>query len=92
MIRLDVLNFSSNTDGCVAADRGSMFTVMVISRRAFGGSRARKLRAVLPDFGLKGEKAVVTEVMNFVIIFVYGSFLFFFLRTGRAWRSGLGGE
>lgn len=36
--------------------------------RAFGGSRARKLRAVLPDLGLKGEKEVVTEVRNRVII------------------------
>ena len=30
---------------------------------------ARKLRAVLPDMGLKGEKEVVTEVKNLVIIF-----------------------
>ena len=29
---------------------------------------ARKLRAVLPDLGLNGEKAVVTEVRNRVII------------------------
>ena len=36
--------------------------------RAFGGSMARKLRAVLPDLGLKGEKEVVTEVKNLVII------------------------
>lgn len=33
---------------------------------AVGGSRARKLRAVLPDLGLKGEKAVVTEVRYLV--------------------------
>jgi len=32
---------------------------------------ARKLRAVLPDLGLNGEKAVVTDVRNRVII-VYG--------------------
>jgi hypothetical protein len=35
---------------------------------AVGGSRARKLRAVLPDLGLKGEKAVVTEVRYLVSI------------------------
>jgi len=29
---------------------------------------ARKLRAVLPDFGLKGEKDVEIEVRNRVII------------------------
>jgi hypothetical protein len=36
--------------------------------RAFGGSMARKLRAVLPDLALKGEKAVETEVRKRVII------------------------
>jgi hypothetical protein len=36
--------------------------------RALGGSMARKLRAVLPDLGLKGEKAVVTEVRYLVSI------------------------
>jgi len=35
---------------------------------AVGGSSARKLRAVLPDLGLKGEKAVVTEVRYLVSI------------------------
>ncbi len=41
---------------------------MVIVERALGGSDARKFRAVLPDFGLKGEKAVVTDVIYFVIM------------------------
>lgn len=36
---------------------------MLIVFRALGGRRARKLRAVLPERGLKGEKAVVTEVI-----------------------------
>lgn len=36
--------------------------------RAFGGNIARKLRAVFPDLGLKGEKAVETEVRNRVIM------------------------
>lgn len=39
---------------------------MAMVVRALGGSIARKLRAVLPDLGLKGEKAVVTEVRNLV--------------------------
>jgi len=39
---------------------------MAIVERALGGSRARKLRAVLPDLGLKGEKAVATEVRYLV--------------------------
>lgn len=41
---------------------------MVMVCRALGGSIARKLRAVLPDLGLKGEKAVVTEVRKRVSI------------------------
>lgn len=43
-----------------------MLTAMF--RRAFGGSIARKLRAVLPDLALKGEKEVVIEVRKRVII------------------------
>jgi hypothetical protein len=43
-------------------------TSIFIVLRAFGGKRARKLRAVLPDLGLKGEKAVETEVRKRVII------------------------
>jgi hypothetical protein len=51
--------------------------------RAFGGRRARKLRAVLPDLGLKGEKAVETEVKKRVIILaVYA------MRQGRLWKLG----
>ena len=41
---------------------------MAMVLRALGGSMARKLRAVLPDLGLKGEKAVVTEVRYLVSI------------------------
>lgn len=41
---------------------------MVMVERALEGSAARKFRAVLPDFGLNGEKAVTTEVMYLVII------------------------
>lgn len=41
---------------------------MVMVDRALDGSIARKFRAVLPDLGLKGEKAVVTEVMYLVIM------------------------
>lgn len=37
--------------------------------RALGGSKARKFRAVLPDFALKGEKVVLTAVRYLVIIF-----------------------
>lgn len=56
------------TAGLAASAFGSIFTLMAMVVRALGGSIARKLRAVLPDFGLKGEKAVVTEVRNRVII------------------------
>lgn len=41
---------------------------MVMVERALEGSAARKFRAVLPDFGLNGEKAVTTEVMYLVIM------------------------
>lgn len=41
---------------------------MVMVERALEGSAARKFRAVLPDLGLNGEKAVTTEVMYLVII------------------------
>ena len=41
---------------------------MAIVERALGGSRARKLRAVLPERALKGEKFVVMEVRYFVIM------------------------
>jgi hypothetical protein len=41
---------------------------MAMVERALGGSMARKLRAVLPDLGLKGENAVVTEVRYLVSI------------------------
>lgn len=41
---------------------------MDIVVRALGGSMDRKRRAVVPDFGLKGEKVVATEVRYLVII------------------------
>lgn len=41
---------------------------MLIVERAFGGRRARKFRAVLPERALKGEKVAVTEVRYFVSI------------------------
>ena len=41
---------------------------MAIVERAFGGSKARKLRAVLPERALKGEKTALTEVMYLVSI------------------------
>lgn len=41
---------------------------MAMVERALEGSAARKFRAVLPDFGLNGEKAVTTEVMYLVIM------------------------
>lgn len=49
-----------------------MVTLIDIVFLALGGNRARKLRAVLPDLALKGEKAVVTEVMNRVIMLANG--------------------
>lgn len=45
---------------------------MVMVERALEGSAARKFRAVLPDFGLNGEKAVTTEVMYLVIMMAVG--------------------
>lgn len=42
--------------------------LMAMVERALGGRRARKLRAVLPERALKGEKEVVTEVMYLLII------------------------
>ena len=45
-----------------------MLMLMAMLRRAFGGSMARKLRAVLPDLGLNGEKEVEIEVRKRVII------------------------
>lgn len=50
----------------------SVFPVILISKdidlRAFGGSMARNLRAVLPPLLLKGEKTTFTPVRNLVII------------------------
>lgn len=45
---------------------------MVMVERALEGSAARKFRAVLPDLGLNGEKAVTTEVMYLVIMMAVG--------------------
>ena len=41
---------------------------MAIMDRALGGSKARKLRAVLPERALNGEKVALTEVIYFVSI------------------------
>lgn len=54
---------------------------MVMVERALEGSAARKFRAVLPDLGLNGEKAVTTEVMYLVIMMAVG-----------LWREGGGRE
>lgn len=62
----------SRVPGCAAPDFGIMVTLIDIVFLALGGNRARKLRAVLPDLALKGEKAVVTEVMNRVIMLANG--------------------
>lgn len=67
--------------------------------RALGGSRARKLRAVLPDFGLKGEKAVATEVRYLVSILLAASRVYgaggckcFGRRLSEVWLWLCGGE
>lgn len=67
-VRGDILNLSSREPGCDAPDLGSMLTVTVMLLRALEGSRARKFRAVLPERALNGEKEVVTDVRNLVII------------------------
>ena len=46
-----------------------MLRSMAIVERALGGSSARKLRAVLPDLPLNGEKVALTEVIYLVSIF-----------------------
>ena len=65
---VDILKDKDNVAGLFAIAFGNNFTSMAIVDRALGGSCARKLRAVLPERGLKGEKAVVTAVRYFVII------------------------
>lgn len=62
----NILNFNASVAGNDFWAWLSSFTSMAMVVRALGGSIARKLRAVLPDLGLKGEKAVVTEVRNLV--------------------------
>lgn len=64
----DILKDNDSVAGLLAIAFGNSFTSMAIVDRALGGSCARKLRAVLPERGLKGEKAVVTAVRYFVII------------------------
>ena len=70
-MRQDILNFRARLAGCALSLRPSILVSMAIVERAFGGSKARKLRAVLPERPLKGEKVARTEVMYFVSIF-YG--------------------
>lgn len=62
------LNFNESVAGVALCVFGSIFTSMAMVERALGGSRARKLRAVLPVRALKGEKVVRTAVRYFVII------------------------
>ncbi|KAK4997444.1 Protein transport protein sec20 [Elasticomyces elasticus] len=57
----DLLKLTLSVDGCAADALGSILTSIFIVVRALGGRRARKLRAVLPERGLKGEKVVETE-------------------------------
>jgi hypothetical protein len=63
-----VLNLRASVAGSDFCAWLSNLTSMAMVERALGGSMARKLRAVLPDLGLKGEKAVVTEVRYLVSI------------------------
>lgn len=63
-----VLKVRASVADLAASAFGSDLTSIFMVERAFGGSMARKLRAVFPDLGLKGEKAVETEVRNRVII------------------------
>jgi hypothetical protein len=64
----NALNLSAKVAGSDFCAWLSSLTSMAMVVRALGGSIARKLRAVLPDLGLKGEKAVVTEVRYLVSI------------------------
>lgn len=62
----DVLNFKARLAGCAAALRPPILMSMAIVERALGGSSARKLRAVLPERALNGEKWALTAVMYLV--------------------------
>lgn len=68
----DVLNFRAKVAGLAAMALGRSWISMVMVERALEGSAARKFRAVLPDLGLNGEKAVTTEVMYLVIMMAVG--------------------
>lgn len=61
-----VLNFKSNVVGSLLV-LGSIFALIFISARAFGGSSARKLRAVFA-VRVKGLNLVFTSVKKRVII------------------------
>ena len=63
-----ILNFNAKLAGCVAALRPSVLISIAIVERAFGGSKAKKLRAVLPERALNGENDAVTPVMYLVSI------------------------
>jgi hypothetical protein len=63
----DILNLRERLAGSAAAFRPSIWTSMDIIVRAFGGSNARKLRAVLPDLPLNGENLALTEVMYLAV-------------------------
>ena len=64
-----ILNFKARLAGCAWAFCPIVFTLIAIVDLALGGRSARKLRAVLPERALNGEKEAVTEVMYLVSIF-----------------------
>lgn len=63
-----ILNLRDRLAGFSASRCPNIFTLMAILDRALGGSRARKLRTVLPVRALKGENTVETEVIYLVIM------------------------
>jgi hypothetical protein len=63
-----LLNEIASVAGASACAFPNIFTSIAMVERAFEGSKARKLRTVLPDRGLKGEKLVFTAVMYLVSI------------------------
>lgn len=69
MLRRYILNLTTKLAGESTSCRPSILTLIAMSFLAPGGSMARKLRAVLPETRLKGEKVVEILVMNFVNIF-----------------------
>lgn len=64
----DLLNFNASLAGLSTWLMPSILTSIAIVERALGGSKARKLRTVLPDRALKGQNDAVTFVKYFVSI------------------------